>query len=132
MPCAGFENRLIDYAESSEEERRSLDKHVAACPSCREYLETLEALDRALAVSFSDVSAPGWIRERVRARVEMPSRLPEMLDALGWLGISALIAAVVWYERTSVDMTPWALAAVVGLLVAGFWVSFRVLAKSES
>jgi len=132
MPCAEVESRLIDYAESSEAARRSLDAHLAACPSCRDYFDALELLEHALTASFSDVVAPDWLRTRVRAGIETPSRIPELLDALGWLGISALIAAIAWYERATVDMTPWAFATVAALLIAGFWVSLRLLAKSES
>jgi anti-sigma factor RsiW len=132
MPCAGFEDRIIDYRESSAEERRSLDQHLAACPSCREYFDALESLDHALTATYTDVAAPDWLGGRVRARIETPSRIPELLDALGWLGISGLIGAVAWYERAAVDLTPWAFAAVGAVLVAGFWVSLRSLGKSES
>jgi anti-sigma factor RsiW len=132
MPCDEFEGRLVDYAESSEQERRSLDAHMAVCPSCREYCDALELLDHALTASFSEVAAPGWLGAGVRARMGTPSRVPEMLDGLGWLGISALIAAVAWYERITVDMTPWAFAAAGGFLIVGFWVSLRWLVKSES
>jgi predicted anti-sigma-YlaC factor YlaD len=132
MPCAGFEGRLIDYSESSGEERRILDAHLAACPSCREYFDALESLDRALTVSYSGVAAPDSLASRVRARAKSPSRIPELLDGVGWLGISALIAAIAWHERVTEDMTPWAFAAVGVLLIAGFWVSLRSLGKSES
>jgi anti-sigma factor RsiW len=132
MPCAGFEGRLIDYSESSGEERRILDSHLAACPSCREYFDALELLDRALTVSYSDVAAPDSLASRVRARAGSPSRIPELLDGVGWLGISALIAAIAWHERATADLTVWAFAAVSVLLAAGFWVSLRSLGKSES
>ena len=96
MPCDGFESRLIEYAESSEQERRSVDEHMAACPSCREYFDALLMVDHALTASFSDVTAPAWFGAGVRARMESPSSIPEMLDALGWLGISGPIAAIAW------------------------------------
>jgi hypothetical protein len=131
MPCAGFESRLIDYEESSGEERRSIDAHLASCHACREYFDTLKLLDHALTVTFSEVAAPNRVGNWVRAGIEAPSRIPEMLDALGWLGISALVAAIAWYERATVDLTPWAFAAVGAVLIAGFWVSGRLLAKSE-
>lgn len=132
MPCDGFEGRLIEYAELSAEERRSVDAHVASCSSCRDYLDALNLLDHALTASFSNVAAPDWLATRARAGIETPSRIPEMLDALGWLGISALIAVIAWYERTAVDLTPWAFGIAGVLLIAGFWISLRSLAKSES
>jgi predicted anti-sigma-YlaC factor YlaD len=132
MPCDEFESRLIDYAESPEPERRALHEHLAGCASCREFFDALQTLDQALTASFSDVAAPDWLGVRIRAHVESPSRIPEMLDALGWLGISALIASIAWYERVTVDMTLSVFAAAAGFLIAGFWVSLRLLAKSES
>ncbi len=121
MPCAEFEDRLIDLAEFSEAERRSLDAHLAACPSCREYFDALKLLDQALTASFSDVAAP---TSSVPGCSLASNPLHESLSCSTlWVG---------WHERGTVDMTPWAFAAVGALLVTEFWVSLRSLAKSES
>jgi RNA polymerase sigma-70 factor (ECF subfamily) len=45
MPCAAFEDRLLDYADLSAAARETVDAHTSTCADCREYLETLASID---------------------------------------------------------------------------------------
>src|SRR5258707_12741076 len=93
MACDAFEDRLIDYADLSIAERRLVDAHLADCEDCRSYFDTLLRLDVQLEGALTSLAAPAGFRDGVLRgiRTPAPSRIPEMLDALGWMGIVALV-----------------------------------------
>lgn len=100
MPCASFEDLLLDYGELACAEREAVDAHLAGCPACREYLEALAQLDLRLAGLFAGVQASPAFRKRVLARVSLegdlarPSFLPEVLDFIGWAAILAVVVCL--------------------------------------
>src|SRR5437879_4443896 len=103
MPCAEYENRLLEYAELPQDERRRVDAHAAGCAGCREFLDALVLVDEELSAQFSgrEVSAgfTGALTARIRREPapRRPSFVPELLDFVGWGAIVALIALVVYW-----------------------------------
>jgi len=57
------------------------------------------SIDKDLAQTFSGISAPASLASSVMHRVRMPAptRLPEVLDAIGWMGILSLAACVAFF-----------------------------------
>src|SRR5947209_3709990 len=128
MPCASFEDRLLDYAELSAAEREPVDAHLAGCADCREYLDAAAQLDIRLADLYGGarVSAAfqGAVLSRAKAEVPLakPSWLPEALDFIGWAGI---IAALVCLASLLPGFT--ALVALTAAIVIGaaVWAGVR-------
>ena len=100
MPCASFEDLVIDYVELSVADRDSVDAHLANCANCREYLDLVAHIDTGLAGLYSGAQVPAAIEKAVRARAAAearlvrPSPLPEVLDFIGAAGISAAILSL--------------------------------------
>jgi anti-sigma factor RsiW len=103
MPCAEFADLLLEYAGLSPDKRARIDSHVAGCGACRELLQALDAVDAELTAEFAGhaVSADfeTAVRRRVRSQAALPgpSRVPELLDSLGWAAIVTLIGLIVWW-----------------------------------
>lgn len=78
---------------------RSIDDHLAGCPTCREALEAYEALEAELARAGDDLAPPpGWrarVRSRVAARREPRRRLWSWPTLPGWQPAVAAAAVVV-------------------------------------
>jgi anti-sigma factor RsiW len=110
MPCAELADMLLEYAGLSVDERARVDDHVAGCGACRELLQALHAVDGELTPEFAghEVSADFDIAVRRRVRREAalpgPSRVPELLDSLGWIAIVALIGLIVWWALPQVPV----------------------------
>lgn len=103
MPCAEFEDLLVDYAELAPEARLRVDEHAGRCARCREFLAALQTVDAALTARFverrvSDAFTAA-VRERVRQApaIRRPSLIPEFLDFAGWGAIVALSALLLWW-----------------------------------
>jgi hypothetical protein len=106
MPCAAFEDLLTGYAELATGERQRADAHLAGCGDCREYLETLAALDRELSALYqgfqphagfaagvlSRAPASSKPPRKPMAQPHPPSAWPEVLDFCGWAAILAIVA----------------------------------------
>lgn len=128
MPCASFEDRLIDYAELSAAERETVDAHLAGCADCREYLDAAEQLDIRLADLYGGARVSPAFQEALASRVKSevplakPSWLPEVLDFIGWAGI---LAAVVCLASLLPGLT--ALAALTAAIAIGaaVWAGVR-------
>ena len=88
MPCEAFEDLLNGYSELSAAERARIDAHLASCPACSDFLETLTALDRSLTALYSAVEPR---RAFDPAFVKQPSPLPEILDFVGWAAVAAIV-----------------------------------------
>ena len=127
MPCGTFEDRLLEYADLPDQERAAVDAHVAGCAACRIYLETLAHIDRELEHVFASAVAPVGLAAAVlrRARAPEPSMVPELLDAIGWIGVFALLACLVFFVPGLSIM--WALAAVSVFVCLGVWMSVRAV-----
>jgi anti-sigma factor RsiW len=139
MPCAEFADRLLEYAGLARDERARVDDHVAGCGECRELLQALRAVDAELTARLSGhaVSADfeAVVRERVRrqASAPPPSRVPEVLDSLGWAAIVALIGSIVWWMVPRLPVAPENLAitfnmvwvAAAAFLFISFFVGLR-------
>jgi hypothetical protein len=63
-----------------------------------EFDETLRDVDDRLTRAFAGTSAPASLAASVMNRVRMPAptRLPEFLDAIGWVGILSFAAGAVF------------------------------------
>jgi hypothetical protein len=61
-------------------------------------LDEFDTLDEELTRAFAGTSAPASLRSSVmnRVRTPPPSRLPELLDAIGWVGILSFAAGAVF------------------------------------
>jgi hypothetical protein len=59
-------------------------------------------IDEQLAQAFSGISAPARLAFSVmhRVRTPAPTRLPEVLDAIGWMGILSVAAGVAFFMIT--------------------------------
>jgi hypothetical protein len=102
MPCAEWEDLLLDYSELSAGERQATDAHLAGCAGCREYLETAAHLETGLVELYSGAQVSPAFRSNVLSSLdtgiglERPSALPEVLDFIGWAGIIAAIVCLAW------------------------------------
>jgi hypothetical protein len=100
MPCAPFEDLLVDYAELGVRDRQTIDAHLAHCMACREFLETLAVLDAGLVDLYTGAQTSPAFQERVLARANgegppaRPTFLPEILDLIGWVGILVALVCV--------------------------------------
>src|SRR2546428_13865304 len=101
MPCAEFEDLLLDYDELDSEELQAANAHVAECVGCRAFLETLKELDVSLTNFFAGYNVSPTFRQSVIRRLESrpesprPSFVPEVLDFIGWAAVFAIIAWLV-------------------------------------
>jgi anti-sigma factor RsiW len=136
MPCAAFEDRLLDYADLAAAEREVVDVHTANCADCREYLETLTSLDthlsnqliRVLAESKPSLDMAATTLARVRA--PRPTALPELLDFVGWSAVVGILSALAWWWREPVTFTDAILqyalyGSALVAMAAGLWIGFR-------
>lgn len=57
----------------SPQEKQELEKHLAACPSCRKDKEELEQLDQALR-NLGEIQAPADFTQRVMAQVQQQTQ----------------------------------------------------------
>src|SRR5947209_7460068 len=94
MPCAPFEDQLVDYTELAPAERCAVDAHLAGCADCREYLERLVQLETGLSGLYSGAQVSPAFRHDVLSILERPSLLPEVLDFIGWAGIIAALVCL--------------------------------------
>ncbi|MGE5647169.1 MAG: hypothetical protein ACM336_15415 [Acidobacteriota bacterium] len=58
----------------------------------------LGRIDAQLAAEFSGLRAPAGFDRRVlqRTAAPRPTRVPEILDSIGWASVIAAVAAVAW------------------------------------
>src|SRR5258708_13132822 len=96
MPCAEFEDRLLDYAALSEAERALVAAHVTTCAACGEFLTALERLDAGMDAAFSNAAAPVGLAPRIlrEVRLPRPSPVPELLEGIGGIGLFLLPIAL--------------------------------------
>jgi|SRR5713101_2739724 len=105
MPCAEFEERLLDYANLRVEERLPVEAHLKACAECRAFLEALSSVDVALARGLGGLEvSPGFRRvalERAWREVPLrkPSFVPEILDFVGWAAVVAIVMDLLYRVR---------------------------------
>jgi hypothetical protein len=61
--------------------------------------DELEQIDDQLTRAFAGISAPTRLSSSVMRRVHMPAptRVPEVLDAIGWMGILSLAAGIAFF-----------------------------------
>jgi len=122
MPCAPFEDLLIDYAELSIEEGCAVDAHLGGCADCREYRDALAHLDTGLSQLYAGTQVSPAFRHDVLSFVERPSLLPEILDFIGWTGIIAALACLIpllWHFQP--DLKSVALVCAAATIIAAIW-----------
>jgi predicted anti-sigma-YlaC factor YlaD len=124
MPCASFEDLLLDYTELAPAERGAVDAHLAGCADCRGYLETLAHLETGLSELYSGAHVSPAFRHDVLSILERPSLLPEVLDFIGWAGIlAALVCLASLLPHFQPGLKSVALACTAGAIVAAIWVA---------
>ncbi len=143
MPCAEFQDLLIEYAELAGDARARVDAHLAQCTGCGEFLEAFGAVDEGLGAEIArrrevSVEFASAVRTRVRreASVRRPSLIPELLDFTGWGAIVALIGLLAWWVSPLIPLSiakaalsaNAALAAGTAFLLAAFWIGIRCFA----
>src|SRR5580700_2256334 len=72
---------ICDYGDLPDDERHALEQHLAGCPGCRDELEAVRALQRAMSLAvFQEPSANLLAQTRLK--------LEEALDSMppaGWI-----------------------------------------------
>jgi hypothetical protein len=139
MPCASFEDLLLDYSELSEPERECVNLHISGCAECREYLEIMAQLDARLLELYAGVNLSQVFQKAVLSRVdgEAPrsrlSMLPEVLDFIGWAGVIIVVVCLALPARHLWPgfNTVVALCTAVALLAA-VWAGVRSYADLNS
>ena len=122
MPCAPFEDLLVDYTELAPAERCAVDAHLAGCADCREYLERLAHLETGLSGLYSGAQVSPAFRHDVLFILERPSLLPEILDFIGWAGIiAALVCLAPLLPRFQPGLKSVALVCAAGAILAAIW-----------
>lgn len=144
--CEPWEELLLQFQDLEPGLRQRVEFHLAACAGCREFLETLEAVDMELTAALNDVeTAPGFdIRVRARAGSLAPSPRPELIEALdgiGWLSIAGILAILAahwvpeWAARqlSTTWLNPSLLPPMGAVLIAGAvvygWRTWKELAE---
>lgn len=130
--CEQWEELLLHFQELEPDLRQAADLHLAVCAGCREFLETLEAMDMELAAALSGVEpAPGFdTRVQARAGSLAPSPRPELMEALdgiGWLSVAGILAILAahwvpeWTARqiSTAWLNPSLLQPMGAVLIAG-------------
>ena len=111
MPCAQFEDLLLDYEQLDPQQRRSIDAHVAACADCRAFLDSLADLDAACSDRFAQFRAPAGFREVVLRRIDRevplrrPSYVPEVLYFVGWAAVVAIAVGLLYQTGILLQLT---------------------------
>jgi anti-sigma factor RsiW len=120
MPCDKFEDLLAGYSELSAEDRATVDAHLHTCAACREFLETLAALDHSLTTLYRAVEPA---RAFNPATVRQPSAIPEILDFCGWAAVVAILAflSIALAARFGITVTipaylGWSILAAVAMI----------------
>ena len=132
MPCREFEERLLVYDELDADQRESVSAHLIQCQDCQSFLSALSAVDTALHAAFAHTAVSADFSNSVTQKLlsqtarYRPSLIPEMLDAIGW---AAVIAILLWLTAFFVPgaefTTPLAAAMGTALLIGGFYVAYR-------
>ena len=139
MACEKFEDQIMNYFEGalSEQERRSVNRHVAGCPECHLFFEQQSRLEETLAGGLTPPAASPYFRQRILrqlVRESQPARVPywpELLDLLGAAAVA--VAGGLLLGRLTADLPAlppkagvvmtWAAAGVCWL--AGFGLAIR-------
>jgi hypothetical protein len=148
MPCASFEELLLDYADLPAQERDAVDLHLTQCANCRQYSDTLLQLDVALTEQFSGVQPSELFHSRLHAvttsqspqsPLSAPSFLPELLDLIGVAGIGLVLSLVLWKVVPIPEITDFVpivgivLPVCAGLALFGIaWLGVRVYTEFKS
>ncbi len=110
MPCAEFEDRLLDYENLREEERRAVEAHLRGCEDCCTFLDALSSVDAALARGLGELEvSPGFRRAALdRAWREVPLRkpsfVPEILDFVGWAAVVAIVVDLLYRVKPLLEI----------------------------
>jgi anti-sigma factor RsiW len=88
VPCPEIEEQLSAYldGELRDEERETVDAHLAGCPECTSILEGLRETIRSVG-SLPRLEAPEGFSDRMMGRIK-----PRRVTPIGWR-IGALVAA---------------------------------------
>jgi len=136
MPCASFEELLIDYMDLPGSERARVDTHLAGCGDCREYLRILRQLEGALTAEFSGLTVSRNVESRVRSRIASKpwrlSFLPEILDFIGWTAIVTIVFSLAWVlvpKGTIASPNALPVAGASLALAAAAWIGVRAYAE---
>jgi anti-sigma factor RsiW len=100
--CAAFEDRLLDHAELSPEERVDVDEHLKGCATCREYLDLLQEIDATLTAEVHRVRLNPQHVANVRrlktaaAPIGPVSPMPEWLDLVAAGALFVFAGGMAW------------------------------------
>ncbi|HEV8130654.1 MAG TPA: hypothetical protein VGQ81_05355 [Acidobacteriota bacterium] len=132
MPCAEFEDSLLDYQALDSEKLQRANAHLAMCADCRAFLEALGEVDASLTDLFAGYHVFPIFRQSVLRRLQnqrqnrRPSVIPEILDFIGWAAVVVIVACFVAQLHSSIEvgsLAAWIAAA--AFFVTGLLFGFR-------
>lgn len=90
MSCTRMENKILPYVDGrlKEAERRDVEKHLAACATCRLRVNEFRAVSGFLD-ELPEIEPSGAFDARVRARV---AAVPAKQSWLAWFTLSPRVA----------------------------------------
>lgn len=118
MKCTDIEEQLLEYGELTTEHRLVVDAHLSVCESCRTFHAALKEVDLRLDREFPAIQTSPAFNNRVRSRIQAidaavrkPSPVPEILDFLGYLSITAafLVTLILLYPNSASHLAKWTL-----------------------
>jgi hypothetical protein len=89
----------------------------------------LRRVDEELDAMFAGVAAPPHFAPALLRRVREPrvTRLPEILDSIGWAAVLAIIFVVLLRLAPGVDSLYWIWGVASAIVPPAFWFGFRSL-----
>jgi len=118
MICRGIEEQLLEYGELTTEHRLVVDAHLSVCESCRTFHAALKEVDLRLDREYPAIQTSPAFNNRVRSRIQSmdaavrkPSPVPEILDFVGYLSITAaiLVTLASLYPTSASQLAKWTL-----------------------
>ena len=88
--CPIRQFRISSALDDDRELSASLQRHVDACPRCRQFLDNSRSLGKSLAAP-TPVETPPWLHTTIMAKVN--GTFP---DAMTWTGVALIIAGGIY------------------------------------
>lgn len=76
MACAECEDLVLElqHGQLAESARRAVEAHLAGCPTCRDFADSLKLLDDALTMRFGSKTLPAGFKATVLFEIDASSQ----------------------------------------------------------